>query len=68
MKLRVKKLHLSHQAYLLVIVAAAAMGLLLFRLGSLLPGLAAPETPLPSVHDSLSAIWNQPLWLPHTLS
>lgn len=68
MKLRLKKLRLSNQLYLLIAATAAAIGLLLFRLGSLLPGLAAPETALPSVHDALSTVWNQPLWLPETLT
>lgn len=47
-----------------ILLVLAAAGLLLFRLGSLLPGLAAIEQPLPTVHDSLHTIWHNPLSLP----
>lgn len=50
---------------LLIIVAT---GLLLFRLGSLTPGLAATEQPLPHVTTTLHTIWNNPINLPFTLA
>ncbi|MDB5170153.1 MAG: hypothetical protein JWN82_549 [Candidatus Saccharibacteria bacterium] len=49
-------------------VALAAALLLTFRLVILLPGMAASEKALPTVHESLRLIWHQPLELPMTLS
>jgi hypothetical protein len=51
-----------------ILLIVAACGLLLFRLGSLLPGLAGVEQPLPTVHASLHTLWHDPLSLPFLMS
>jgi len=66
MKLRVPRW--SELSISTVFLAVFALFLLIFKLGSLTHGnLAAAEQPLPSVHASVSALWQQPLNAPFTL-
>lgn len=67
MKMRFKsQFKLSSFAWLAAVVITIC--LLCFRLGSLLPGLAPTEQPLPTLSASLQAIWNRPVALPIDLS
>lgn len=67
MKFR-RKPRLTVQSATIITAVLAGIGLLLFRLVSLVPNIGRVEHWLPTFRDSLSVIWNTPLELPIVLS
>jgi hypothetical protein len=67
MKLRFKP-RLTLQGVGIAALIAGTLGLLLFRLGSMLPGFAMGESRLVGVRASVEALWHQPLFILHDLS
>lgn len=68
MKLRLKKPRLTVESASLALLGIGGVGLLLFRLGSLLPGFAPVEMRLPGIKQVIEQLWNEPLLVPYSLS